>query len=153
MENVTEVKTLENNEEVVAQVEEIANEKVEAQQIAPETMEDALAMMDSKSKKFKKGQIITATISKVDNDGLAVYIPNTKKEVALFKAELIDDITSYEAKIGDEIQVMIMGTNPVVLSEKAIVKIKEEEGPREWWDCVPILDKGVHESISKRESE
>ncbi len=127
MENVTEVKTLENNEEVVAQVEEVANEKVEAQQIAPETMEDALAMMDSKSKKFKKGQIITATISKVDNDGLAVYIPNTKKEVALFKSELIEDIASYEAKIGDEIQVMIMGTNPVVLSEKAIVKIKEEE--------------------------
>ena len=33
----------------------------------------------------------------------------------------------YESKIGDEIRVMIVGLDPVVLSEKAMVKVLEEE--------------------------
>ena len=127
MENVTEVNTAVNQEEVTAANEEIVTQKVETSVSEPETMEAALSMMDNKTK-FRKGQVITATISKVENDGLSVYIPNTKKEILLAKEELLcETLADYEAKVGEDIEVMIIGLNPVVLSEKAVLKVKEEE--------------------------
>ena len=127
MENITEVNTAVNQEEVTAASEEIVTQKVETSVSEPETMEAALSMMDNKSK-FKKGQVITATISKVENDGLSVYIPNTKKEILLNKEELLkDNLADYESSVGDDIEVMIIGLNPVVLSEKAVLKVKEDE--------------------------
>ena len=84
-------------------------------------MEEALNAIDEQ--KFKRGQKITATISAANDDGLLVYLVNTKKEIALPKDE-IDcdnyDKAVYAAKVGEEIEVMIVGLNPVTLSEKAI---------------------------------
>ncbi len=127
MENVTEVNTAVNQEEVTAANEEIVTQKVETSVSELETMEAAMSIFDNKTK-FRKGQVITATISKVENDGLSVYIPNTKKEILLAKEELLSEtLADYDAKVGDDIEVMIIGLNPVVLSEKAVLRVKEEE--------------------------
>ena len=58
-----------------------------------------------------------------------MYITNTKKEIMLAKEEMTEayNKADYESKIGDEIRVMIVGLDPVVLSEKAMVKVLEEE--------------------------
>lgn len=131
MEN-TEVKASLNEEAVAAETEN-ATEKVENKAVAEEkqdTMEAAVALMDNKSQKFRLRQIIKATISQATDDGLALYIPNTKKEVLLDKNELLDenyDKNVYAAKIGDEIETMVIGLNPLVLSQKAMLKLKEEE--------------------------
>lgn len=93
-------------------------------------MEEAVAKMDEQSTKFKRGQVITATISSATDEGLALYINNTKKEIVLPKEELIAETYNkedYKEKVGEEIEVMIIGLNPVKLSEKAIAKLKEEE--------------------------
>jgi len=94
------------------------------------TMEEAVAAMDEKQAKFRKGQKIVATISSATDDGLALYINNTKKEILLPKSDLVNenyDKADYLNKIGEEIEVMIVGLNPVTLSEKAIAVLKVEE--------------------------
>lgn len=133
MEN-TEVKASLNEEAAAAAENEIAAEKVETPEATAaehnDTMEAAVAMMDNKSQKFRLRQIIKATISQATDDGLALYIPNTKKEVLLVKSELLDenfDKDAYAAKIGDEIETMVVGLNPLVLSQKAMLRLKEEE--------------------------
>ena len=93
------------------------------------TMEEVVANMDNQPR-FKKGQLITATISSADDSGVAVYLPNTKKELMLDKDEVDCEVYSKEdftAKIGEEIEVMVMSVNPVKLSQKAIKALKEEE--------------------------
>lgn len=100
---------------------------------APKTMsemEEAVAKMDDKATKFRKGQKITATISSATDEGLAVYISNTKKEILLPKEEINCenyDKAEYAKKVGEEIQVKITGLNPVQLSEKAIARDIEDE--------------------------
>ncbi len=101
---------------------------MESTEVKSSVMEEALSAIDEQ--KFRRGQRITATISAANDDGLALYINNTKKEIILPKDEI--DCESYDkavyaAKVGDEIEVMIVGLNPVVLSEKAIKAQKEEE--------------------------
>ena len=93
-------------------------------------MEEAMTAMDGEQLKFKRGQKVVATISAATDDGLMLYINNTKKEILLPKDE-IDcenyDKAEYAKKVGDEIEVMIVGLNPVALSQKAIKALKEEE--------------------------
>lgn len=121
--------------ETTAEVAPEAEEVVEAAAPAEETkvmseMEAAVAKMDDKATKFRKGQKITATISSATDEGLAVYISNTKKEILLPKEEInceSYDKAEYAKKVGEEIQVKITGLNPVQLSEKAIVKDLEDE--------------------------
>lgn len=123
-----EVISVMENTEVKASVNEevVTGAPVTEQQ---DTMEVAVAMMDNKSQKFRLRQVIKATISQATDDGLALYIPNTKKEVLLSKTELINEYNKedYAAKIGDEIETMVVGLNPLVLSERAIVRLQEEE--------------------------
>lgn len=135
-----EVIVSESEEMVSAATEEVATEAVaepatEAAAPAEEPkpmneMEAAVAKMDDKATKFRKGQKITATISSATDEGLAVYISNTKKEILLPKEEInceTYDKAEYAKKVGEEIQVKITGLNPVQLSEKAIVKDIEDE--------------------------
>ncbi|MBE5756978.1 MAG: 4-hydroxy-3-methylbut-2-enyl diphosphate reductase [Clostridiales bacterium] len=125
MESITEVKTSATNEEVkVAEGVEVAPAKKEKEV----TMADALAKM-TKTSKFRVGQVIRAKISSALDDGLALYIPNTKKEIMLSKDEMLNPYVKedYENKMDEEIRVMITSLNPVVLSEKAMVKILAEE--------------------------
>lgn len=93
-------------------------------------MEEAMTAMNDEQLKFKRGQKVVATISSATDDGLMLYINNTKKEILLPKDE-IDcenyDRAEFAKKVGDEIEVMIVGLNPVVLSQKAIAAQKEEE--------------------------
>ena len=116
--------------EVTSEVAEVTAPVVEEAVAAAETMEEAVAKMDEKQTKFRKGQKITATISSATDEGLAVYISNTKKEILLPKEEInceSYDKAVYSAKVGEEIVVKIVGLNPVQLSEKAIAKDLEDE--------------------------
>ena len=103
--------------------------KMEMETEAKATMEEVVANMDNQPK-FKKGQLITATISSADDSGIAVLLPLAKKEVMLDKDEV--DCEAYNkddfaSKIGDEIELMVVSVNPVKLSQKMIKKVKEEE--------------------------
>ena len=97
---------------------------------AKATMEEVVANMDNQTK-FKKGQLITATISSADDTGVAVLLPNTKKEVMLDKAEVDCEVYNkdeFNAKTGEEIELMVITVTPrVVLSQKQIKQVKEEE--------------------------
>lgn len=131
MEKHTEAEVIVMNEEaeVKSEVAEVSA-VVEDAASAAVTMEEAVAKMDEKQTKFRKGQKITATISSATDEGLAVYISNTKKEILLPKEEInceSYDKAVYAAKVGEEIIVKIVGLNPVQLSEKAIAKDLEDE--------------------------
>ena len=114
----------EQSMEVFLKMEEVTEVK------SQNAMEEAMTAMDDEQLKFRRGQLLTATISSATDDGLAVYVNNTKKEILLPKDE-IDcenyDKAEYAAKVGEEIEVEIMGLNPVALSQKAIRVRKEEE--------------------------
>lgn len=93
------------------------------------TMEDAVANIGEQTR-FRRGMKIEATISSATDEGLQVLLPNTKKEVLLKKEELDCDVydkANYASKVGDEIEVLIVGLNPVVISEKEIKRLAEEE--------------------------
>lgn len=116
-------------EVIVNEANEATTETVAEPKVMNE-MEEAVAKMDDKATKFRKGQKITATISSATDEGLAVYISNTKKEILLPKEEINCenyDKAEYSKKVGEEIQVKITGLNPVQLSEKAIVRDIEDE--------------------------
>ncbi len=103
--------------------------KMEMETEAKATMEEVVANMDNQPK-FKKGQLITATISSADDSGIAVLLPLAKKEVMLDKSEVEGEAYNKEdfaSKIGDEIELMVVSVNPVKLSQKMIKKVKEEE--------------------------
>ncbi len=118
----------EQSMEVFLKMEE--NTEVKTEVKSSNAMEEALTAMDDEQLKFRRGQKVVATISSATDDGLALYINNTKKEILLPKDE-IDcesyDKAEYAAKVGEDIEVMIVGLNPVVLSQKAIKQQKEEE--------------------------
>ncbi len=103
--------------------------KMEKTEAKATSMEEVVANMDSQSK-FKKGQLITATISSADDAGIAVLLPLAKKEILLDKDEV--DCEAYNkddfnARLGEEIELMVVALNPVKLSQKQIKQIKEEE--------------------------
>ena len=103
--------------------------KMEMETEAKATMAEVVANMDSQQK-FKKGQLITATISSADDSGVAVLLPLAKKEVILDKEEVDCEVYNkdeFNAKLGEEIELMVVAINPVKLSQKQIKKIKEEE--------------------------
>ena len=97
---------------------------------ATSSMADVVAKIDSESK-FKRGQIVTATISEATDDGLQILLPFSKKEIPLSKDEL--DCTDYNAeeyasKIGETIDLMVVELKPSLkLSQKMINLLKEEE--------------------------
>ena len=104
-------------------------EKTEAKATTVESMEEVVANMDSQPK-FKKGQLITATISSADDSGVAVLLPNTKKEIILDKGEVDCEVYNkddFNAKVGEEIELMVVAIAPVKLSQKKIKELKEEE--------------------------
>lgn len=97
---------------------------------ATNEMEEVVAQMDNQSK-LKKGQLVTAIISSASDEGVAVLLPFFKKEIMLDKDEIDCEeykAEDYAAKVGEEIEVMVVSpANPVKLSQKIIKQIKEEE--------------------------
>ena len=111
-----------------SQTQEVLS-KMEMETEAKATMEEVVANMDSQPK-FKKGQLIKATISSADDSGVAVLLPLAKKEVILDKEEVDCEVYNkddFNAKLGEEIELMVVAVNPVKLSQKQIKKVKEEE--------------------------
>ena len=97
---------------------------------ATNSMADVVAKIDSESK-FKKGQIVQATISQATEEGLQILLPFSKKEVALSKDELDCenyDVAEYMDKIGETIDLLVVELKPSLkLSQKMIRMLKEEE--------------------------
>ena len=94
-------------------------------------MDEVVAQMDNGQSKLKRGQLVTAIISSASDEGVAVLLPFFKKEILLEKSEIECEEYKKEdfaAKVGDEIELMVVSTNPVKLSQKIIAQIKEEEG-------------------------
>ena len=105
-------------------------ESIDTEGKATNAMEEFVAKIDNGQFKFKKGQLITAIISSADDEGVAVLLPFSKKEIVLDKNEI--DCEEYKkeeftAKAGSEIELMVVSLNPVKLSQKMIKKVKEEE--------------------------
>ena len=83
-----------------------------------------------KNVRYKKGQIISANIVSATDEG--IYVSASGKLEILLAKEDIDCETysreAYAARVGEEIQLMVMEITPKVrLSEKALKKIKEDE--------------------------
>ncbi len=121
---------------------EIKVDKVE-KKVEKYTMEAEMKKLENKTRTFRVGQVLTVKISAANNDGLAVYIPNTKKEILLDKSEMVGvyDKNDYADKLDDEIRLMVTQVNPVKLSEKAMVKILKEEA-----DVKEIADGKIFEA-------
>lgn len=98
---------------------------------ATNEMEEVVAQMDNGQSKLKRGQLVTAIISSASDEGVAVLLPFFKKEILLEKDEIDCEeykAEDYAAKVGEEIEVMVLSpSNPVKLSQKAIKQLKEEE--------------------------
>ena len=98
---------------------------------ATNEMDEVVAQMDNGQSKLKKGQLVTAIISSATDEGVAVLLPFFKKEILLEKDEIDCEAYSKEefaAKVGEEIEVMVLSSsNPVKLSQKAIKQMQEEE--------------------------
>ena len=97
---------------------------------ATNSMADVVAKIDSESK-FKKGQIVQATISQATEEGLQILLPFSKKEVALSKDELDCEqynAADYDDKIGESIDLLVVELKPSLkLSQKMIRMLQEEE--------------------------
>ncbi len=97
---------------------------------ATNSMADVVAKIDNESK-FRKGQIVQATISQATDEGLQILLPFSKKEIALSKDEL--DCEHYNAdeyidKIGETIDLLVVELKPnLKLSQKMIRTLQEEE--------------------------
>ncbi len=116
MENITEeIITTEGTENVEVKVEKSEMEMA-FDRIKP-------------SKNLHIGQIVTAKISSVTDNGLTISLRDIKSDFELPKEELLEEFTkeNYKEKIGQDIRVMVIGKNPVRFSEKAMAKILAEE--------------------------
>ncbi len=114
------------------QTQEVLSKMEKAEAKATDmSMEEVVAKIDTQPK-FKKGQLITATISSASDDGVAVLLPNafTKTEILLGKDEVDCEVYNkddFNAKVGEEIELMVVAVKPVKLSQKMIQQVKEEE--------------------------
>ncbi len=110
-------------QEVLFKMEE-SNAEVQAT-----TMQDVVEEM-GKEERYKKGQLITVKIVSATDEG--VYVSASGKlEILLPKEELDCETYSreeYAAKVGEEIDVIVMEVSPrVKLSQKMVKKLREEE--------------------------
>lgn len=121
MEKVTEEIVIKEQEEVATQVEAVETAKKSEMEVAFENIKP--------NKDFRVGQIITAKISSVKDDGLTLSLKNAKKDFELSKDEMLSEFNKdeYKEKIGQDIKVMVVAKNPLKLSEKAMAKILAEE--------------------------
>ena len=108
-------------QEVLFNMEKITGENL--------NMEDIVNQMDA-TQNFKQGEIITGIIANATNEGVYILLPNAKKEILLPKEEVIAEeynANEFNAKLGEEIEVIVLAKNPLKLSQKAIAQMKEEE--------------------------
>ena len=114
-----------------AQTREVLLKMAENTEVkATNSMADVVAKIDSESK-FKKGQIVSATISQATEEGLQILLPFFYFFVALSKDELDCehyDVSDYMDKIGESIDLLVVELKPSLkLSQKMIRTLQEEE--------------------------
>ncbi len=116
MENITEEIIIENPTAIAEEQVETTKDEMKAafENIKP-------------SKDFRIGQIVSATVSSVNEDGLSISLNNSKKDLELPKSEMINDCNADNYKVGEAIRVMVIAKKPVKFSEKAMVKVLAEE--------------------------
>ena len=141
----TEVKATETAEEEKAVTAEVAEEAAVSEEVKPveevkeevkeeqkvsNPMDAVLNKMDNESK-FKRGQMIEATISEATEDGLKILLPFSKSEILLPKEELdceAYNVADYADKVGDKINLLVVDVKPPIkLSQKMIKLLQEEE--------------------------
>ncbi|MGN1060850.1 MAG: 4-hydroxy-3-methylbut-2-enyl diphosphate reductase [Candidatus Coproplasma sp.] len=96
---------------------------------ATNAMADVVAKIDNESK-FVRGQIVTATISEVTDEGLQILLPFSKKEILLSKDELDCESYSqeeYASKIGEQIDLMVVELKPSLKLSQKLIKQRAEE--------------------------
>ncbi len=122
------VETAEAAAEEVKSEEAKAEPEVKAEAEVSNPMDAVLNKMDNESK-FKKGQMIEATISEATEDGLKILLPFSKSEILLPKEEL--DCAEYNPSDyvpGDKIDLLVVDVKPPIkLSQKMIKLLQEEE--------------------------
>ena len=113
--------------------EEIPAEEPAAVAEAPEekpTMAKVIEDIDKGAPNtYKRGQLLTVKIVSASDEGVYVSLSG-KGEVLVEKAELDCEEYSreaYSAKKDESVDVMVVETKPLKLSEKAVKKVKEEE--------------------------
>ncbi len=130
-ENNTEVQ----NETVVEAQAPVAEEtKVEAPAPAAEAADEKPTMAKviegiDRETPYKRGQLLNVKIISAAEEGVYVSVSG-KGEILVEKNELdceAYDRAAYAEKVGENIDVMVVGINPVKLSEKSVKKVKEEE--------------------------
>ena len=133
---------IEQFQEVISNMEKVTKDTIETEVIASEeTVAEVPAQAEEKksemelafnsikpSRDFRVGQIITAVISSVKEEGLTLSIKDAKKDdFDLNKSEILADYNPENYKTGDKIRVMVVGKNPLKFSEKAMEKVLKEE--------------------------
>ena len=124
-----------NSADVSGEVAKAAPEQSEEApaQAAPaeekSAMDAVIAEME-KGSHYKRGQLLTVKLVSATDDG--VYVSGSgKADILIDKSELDCEEFSreaYAAKVGENIDVMVIETKPAVkLSEKQVRKVKEEE--------------------------
>lgn len=96
---------------------------------ATNSMADVVAKIDSESK-FKRGQIVTATISEATEDGLQILLPFSKKEIPLSKDELdceTYNVEEYAGKVGDTIDLLVVELKPSLKLSQKMIKLRAVE--------------------------
>ncbi len=96
---------------------------------ATNSMADVVAKIDSESK-YKRGQIVTATISNATDDGLEILLPFAKKEIVLSKDELDCENYNpqdYAGKVGESIDLMVVELKPSLKLSQKMIKARAEE--------------------------
>ena len=128
----TEVKATESAEEEKAaevQAPAAVTEEVK-EEVSSNPMDAVVAKIDSESK-FKKGQIVKATISEATDEGLKILLPFSKSEILLSKDELDCgeyNAADYAGKVGEQIELLVVELRPSLkLSQKMIKLLQEEE--------------------------
>ena len=120
------VSEVEQSEAPVA--EEVAEKEVN-EEVASNPMDAVVAKIDSESK-FKKGQIVKATISEATEEGLKILLPFSKSEIMLSKDELDCDVynaADYAGKVGEQIDLLVVELRPSLKLSQKIIKLLQEE--------------------------
>lgn len=130
------ISNMEKVTEEIITTEVVASEETNAEQTVEVVNEEKTVKSEMEaafnnikpSKDFKVGQIITAKISSVKEEGLTLSIRNAKKDdFELPKSEILGEYDQAKYKIDDDIRVMVIGKNPIKFSEKAMEKVLKEE--------------------------
>lgn len=112
-----------------AEKQEEKSEIAKQEAAGPSVMDQALKQV-ARGNKFRRGQVIKATIALVGDDGLSLAVGSMKKEILLDKDDVEIDGTYDKTKfaVGDIIEVVVTKTSPLEVSRKQYLMRQRDEG-------------------------